>query len=316
MLDLKARQLRVFEAVATSGSYSRAAEQLSLTQPAVSMAVRQLESSLNMSLFASEDRKRLSDAGQELLQHARIILAQIRATEEAMSAYSGVGQMQASRGLLHLGVIQPGNYFAPRMLNEFHRRHPAVRLKLTVGKRSEILEMLAERKLDIAITGYPPSDADVEAHNFARHPHCIVASTSHPLVSRRGLQWEDLKDEDFIFREPGSSTRLFLEQLLQSKSIQIRQGLQLFGNETVKYAVMEGLGISFMSAHAFQLELEANRIAVLDMVDMPRYIDWCLIHRRDAVLQNVNLAFKEFVLSEGARLSACLVRSISGPSKT
>jgi DNA-binding transcriptional LysR family regulator len=207
-------------------------------------------------------------------------------------------------------VIQPGNYFAPRLLHEFHQLHPAIRLKLTVGKKTEILDMLADRTLDIAITGYPPSDADVEAHNFARHPHCIVAAPAHPLVQRTGLQWEDLRDEDFIFREPGSSTRLFLEQLLQSRSIQIRQGLQLFGNETVKHAVMEGLGISFMSAHAFQIELEANRIAVLDMLDMPKYIDWCLIHRRDAVLQNVNLAFKEFVLAQGARLSACLVRSV------
>ncbi|MCB4362900.1 LysR family transcriptional regulator [Hydrogenophaga taeniospiralis] len=311
MMELKVRHLRVFEAVASCGSFSRAAEQLALTQPAVSMVVRQLEQELGTALFDPTDRKRLSDAGQELLGHARIILAQVRAAEEAMAFYTESGSTEASRGLrglLHLGVVQTANYFAPRLLSEFHRRHPDVHLKLTVGKRSEILAMLAERRLDIAITGYPPSEADVEAHSFARHPHCIVAPVNHPLARRGALEWTDLRQEDFIFREPGSSTRLFLEQLLQAQSIQVRQRLELSGNETVKHAVMEGLGISFLSAHVFQVELEAGRIAVLDLADMPKYIDWCFIHRRDVTLNGVNQAFKDFVFAEGTRIAACLVR--------
>lgn len=311
MMELKVRHLRVFEAVASCGSFSRAAEQLALTQPAVSMVVRQLEQELGTALFDPSDRKRLSDAGQELLGHARIILAQVRAAEEAMAFYTESGSTEASRGLrglLHLGVVQTANYFAPRLLSEFHRRHPDVHLKLTVAKRSEILAMLAERRLDIAITGYPPSEADVEAHSFARHPHCLVASVNHPLARRHGLDWADLRREDFIFREQGSSTRVFLEQLLQSQSLQVRQSLELSGNETVKHAVMEGLGISFLSAHVFQVELEAGRIAVLDLADMPKYIDWCFIHRRDVTLNGVNQAFKGFVFAEGTRIAACLVR--------
>lgn len=313
MMELKVRHLRVFEAVASCGSFSRAAEQLALTQPAVSMVVRQLEQELGTALFDPTDRKRLSDAGQELLGHARIILAQVRAAEEAMAFYTESGSTEASRGLrglLHLGVVQTANYFdfAPRLLSEFHRRHPDVHLKLTVAKRSELLAMLAERRLDIAITGYPPSEADVEAHSFARHPHCLVASVNHPLARRHGLDWADLRREDFIFREQGSSTRVFLEQLLQSQSLQVRQSLELSGNETVKHAVMEGLGISFLSAHVFQVELEAGRIAVLDLADMPKYIDWCFIHRRDVTLNGVNQAFKEFVFAEGTRIAACLVR--------
>ncbi|MDG5974193.1 LysR family transcriptional regulator [Hydrogenophaga taeniospiralis CCUG 15921] len=311
MMELKVRHLRVFEAVASCGSFSRAAEQLALTQPAVSMVVRQLEQELGTALFDPTDRKRLSDAGQELLGHARIILAQVRAAEEAMAFYTESGSTEASRGLrglLHLGVVQTANYFAPRLLSEFHRRHPDVHLRLTVAKRSEILAMLAERRLDIAITGYPPSEADVEAHSFARHPHCLVASVNHPLARRHGLDWADLRREDFIFREQGSSTRVFLEQLLQSQSLQVRQSLELSGNETVKHAVMEGLGISFLSAHVFQVELEAGRIAVLDLADMPKYIDWCFIHRRDVTLNGVNQAFKDFVFAEGTRIAACLVR--------
>lgn len=317
MMELKVRHLRVFEAVASCGSFSRAAEQLALTQPAVSMVVRQLEQELGTALFDPTDRKRLSDAGQELLGHARIILAQVRAAEEAMAFYTESGSTEASRGLrglLHLGVVQTANYFAPRLLSEFHRRHPDVHLRLTVAKRSEILAMLAERRLDIAITGYPPSEADVEAHSFARHPHCLVASVNHPLAQRHGLDWADLRREDFIFREQGSSTRVFLEQLLQSQSLQVRQSLELSGNETVKHAVMEGLGISFLSAHVFQVELEAGRIAVLDLADMPKYIDWCFIHRRDVTLNGLHQTFKDFVFNEGTRIAACLVKPLAAPA--
>lgn len=306
------RQLRVFEAVASSGGFSRAAEQLGMTQPAVSMLIRQMEKDLRVPLFEPHDRKRLSDAGRELLLHARLILSQVRAAEIAMAFHeegASTGNSRGPRGLLHLGVVSPAHYFAPRMLNEFHRRFPDVRLKLTVARRSEILDMLLEHQLDIAITGYPPSEAELEASSFARHPHCIVAPPDHPLVTRPQIQWTELQNEDFIFREQGSATRSFLEQLIQANAIQVRLGMELAGNETVKHAVMCGLGISFLSAHVIQVELAAGLIAVLDVVGMPKYIDWCFIHRRDTALTGVNQAFKQFVFDEGARIAACQVLS-------
>jgi LysR family transcriptional regulator, low CO2-responsive transcriptional regulator len=303
------RQLKVFEAVARLGSFSRAAEQLGMTQPAVSMLVRQLEKELHISLFEPSDRKRLSEAGRELVLHARRILAQVKDAENAMAFHEENSSNEASRGprgLLHLGVVSPAHYFAPRLLHEFHRRFPEVRLKLTVAKRSEILAMLLEHQLDIAITGYPPSEADLDASCFARHPHCIVAPPDHPLVNQPDIRWDALQNEDFIFREQGSATRSFLEQLLQAQSIQVRLGMELAGNETIKHAVMCGLGISFLSAHVVQVELDAGRIAILDVVDMPKYIDWCFIHRRDSGLSGVNQAFKQFVFDEGARIAACV----------
>lgn len=204
-------------------------------------------------------------------------------------------------------MVSTAHYFAPRLLNEFHRRHPEVRLKLTVAKRHEVLAMLQEHRLDLAITGYPPSEADVEAQSFARHPHCIVAPPDHPLARRRKLGWGDLRDEHFIFRESGSATRQFFEHLLQSQSIQVRVGMELAGNETIKQAVMCGMGISFLSAHAFQVELAAGLMVVLDVVDMPKHIDWCVVQRRDTVLTGVNAAFREFVFEQGAAVAACRV---------
>ncbi|ARN18459.1 LysR family transcriptional regulator [Piscinibacter gummiphilus] len=312
MKNLNLRHLRIFETIASCGSFSRAADQLGMSQPAVSMQLRQLETDLGTVLFERPQRQRLTEAGQELLQHARMILAQARAAEDAMALYeadpneSGAGP-RGARGLLHLGVVSTAHYFAPRLLNEFHRRHPEVRLKLTVAKRHEVLAMLQEHRLDLAITGYPPSEADVEAQSFARHPHCIVAPPDHPLARRRKLGWGDLRDEHFIFRESGSATRQFFEHLLQSQSIQVRVGMELAGNETIKQAVMCGMGISFLSAHAFQVELAAGLMVVLDVVDMPKHIDWCVVQRRDTVLTGVNAAFREFVFEQGAAVAACRV---------
>ena len=306
------RHLHLFETVAACGSFSRAAEVLGMSQPAVSMQIRQLEGDLGTTLFEGPQRQRLSAAGQELLQHARILLAQARAADEALDALRGLpddpggaGAARGFRGLLHLGVVSTAHYFAPRLMHAFHQRHPDVRLKLTVAQRSEVLAMLNEHRLDLAISGYPPSEADLEATSFARHPHCIVAHPSHPLVGRRDLDWADLRDEHFIFREAGSATRQFLEHLLQQQSIQVRAGLELAGNETIKQAVMCGMGISFLSAHTFQVELEAGRMALLDVRGMPKHIDWCFVQRRDTQLGGVNAAFRQFVLDEGALYAAC-----------
>ncbi|MDZ7854644.1 LysR family transcriptional regulator [Sphaerotilus sp.] len=310
MKNFNLRHLRIFEAVASAGSFSRAAEVLGMTQPAVSMQIRQLETDLSMTLFDRPQRQRLSDAGHELLQHARLLLAQARAAEEALDQLRSepdASGRRGHRGLLHLGVVSTAHYFAPRLLQAFNLQHPDVRLKLTVARRSEVLAMLQEHRLDLAISGYPPSEADLEATSFARHPHCIVVHPAHPLVGRRRLQWADLRDEHFIFREPGSATRQFLEHLLQQQSIQVRAGLELAGNETIKQAVMCGMGISFLSAHTFQVELEVGRMAVLDVVGLPKHIDWCFVQRRDTQLTGVNAAFRQFVIDEGAQHAACQV---------
>jgi DNA-binding transcriptional LysR family regulator len=304
MKNLTLRQLRAFEAAATTLSHSRAAEQLHLTQPAVSMQIRLLEDELGLPLFRKQGRGlQLTEAGDELLRHARGILGAIRQAEEALTSMSsGVG---STRGQLHLGVVPTANYFAPLLMMAFRERFPEVKLKLSVDRRETILALLNEHQIDVAIAGYPPSEADVEAEAFARHPHCIVAAPGHPLAGKRRIAWSELKGQPFIFREPGSATRQFLEHLLQSQSLQVNVTMELSGNETIKQAVMAGMGISFMSAHAFQIELAAGRMAVLDLAGMPKLLDWCLLHRRDGVLTGVSAAFREFVLEQGARLAHC-----------
>ena len=302
--NLTLRQLRLFEAVASHLSYSRGAEQMSVTQPAVSMQLQQMESDLGLQLLVKQGKKiTLSQAGEEMLRHARRILNQVQLAEEAVAAFHMSEGVKG--GLLHLGVVPTAHYFAPRLLMAFAQQWPGLKLKLTVDRRDAILSMLQEHQIDVAIAGYPPSEADVEAETFAQHPHCIVAAADHPLARKRRIHWDALKDEPFIFREPKSATRQFFEHLVQAQALQVKVSMELSGNETIKQAVMAGMGISFLSAHTFQIELEAARLAVLHLEDMPKMLDWCFLHRRDALLSGVNSAFKDFVLAEGARFARC-----------
>lgn len=302
--NLTLRQLRLFEAVATHLSYSKAAEVMNVTQPAVSMQIQQLETEVGLQLLVKSGRKvNLSQAGEEMLRQCRRILNQVLLTEEAMDAFHPA---EGGRGgLLHLGVVSSAHYFAPALLMAFAERWPGVKFKLTVDRRETILAMLQEHQLDVAIAGYPPSEADVEAETFAQNPHCIVASANHPLAKKRRVHWDALRNEPFIFREPGSATRHFFEHLIQAQSLQVRLSMELSGNETIKQAVIAGMGISFLSAHTFQVEFEAGKLAVLQMDDMPKMLDWCLLHRRDSSLNGVDQAFREFVLTEGAALVQC-----------
>ena len=301
MKNLSLRQLQVFDAVAETLSYAAAAGRLGITQPAVSMLMRQLETDAGMPLVVRQGRRMdLTAAGTLLLQHARAILEQVRGVEDSLASLQS-----GRRGHLHLGVVSTANFFAPRLLMEFQRREPGVTFKLSVARRDEVLAMLKDHRIDVAIAGHPPGEADVEAETFARHPHCIVAAPEHRMVGQRRIPWRDLRDEPFIFRETGSATRQFLEHLLLSKSLKVNVTIELAGNETVKQAVMAGMGISFMSAHAVQVELAAERIAVLDVVDMPKWLDWCLLHRRDSQLSGLSAAFREFVMQQGKAVAAC-----------
>ena len=301
MKNLTLRSLRIFEATAACASFSRAADLLELTQPAVSMQIRQLEAEVGMALIDKRVRPfTLTDAGRELLVHARAILSQVRIAEDALGSLQG-----ALRGQLHLGVVGPANYFAPLLMQAFRQRHPEVRLKLTLDKRDALLAALAEHRLDLVIAGFPPALADVDAVPFARHPHCIVAHPGHRLAAQRAIAWESLHDEPFLFREPGSATRQFLDHLLQSNALRVNRATELHGNETIKHAVMAGMGISFLSAHTFQVEAEAGKLVVLDIIDMPKMLDWCVLHRRDSALTGVNEAFHDFIVDRGADIVAC-----------
>lgn len=310
MKNITLRQLRLFESVATNLSYSRAANYMNLTQPAVSMQIKQLETELGLQLLVKTGKRvTLNQAGEEMLRQTRRVLSQLLITEETMAGFHLTDSTKG--GLLHLGVVATAHYFAPALLMAFAKQWPGVKFKLTVDQRENILRMLQAHQLDVAIAGYPPSEADVEAEVFAQNPHYVVAAANHPLSGQQNIPWEALRDEPFIFREPGSATRQFFEHLLQAQSLQVKLSMELSGNETVKQAVIAGMGISFLSAHSFQNEIQADKLAVLDMQNMPKMLDWCLLQRRDSNLTGINMAFRQFVLEHGATHTQCQISRVT-----
>ncbi|MEX2241764.1 MAG: LysR family transcriptional regulator [Burkholderiales bacterium] len=292
------RQLRTFTEVARRLSFTAAAKSLHLTQPAVSMQVRQLEQAAGLPLLEQVGRRlHLTDAGRELLRYAAGISDLLREAEDAMKALQGVGG-----GELSLAVTSTAKYFAPRLLAEFRRSHPEARLRLAVSNREAVVRELTENTVDLAVMGRPPRGLDTEAAPFAKHPIGIIAAPEHPLVGRKRLPLERLAGETFIIRERGSGTRAAMEHVFAERGFKAGETLEMSSNETIKQAVMAGMGIAFLSMHTIGLELRAGRLALLAVNGLPVMREWYVIHRRGKRLSPAAQAFKSFLLEQGAAL--------------
>lgn len=298
MKHVTLRQLRVFESVARHLSFSRAAEELHLTQPAVSMQVKQLEEQAGLPLTEMIGKKvYLTQAGEEVARHARRIAQQLREAEEALDALKGV-----KGGRLSLGVISTAKYFAPRLLAEFRRRHPGVELQIGVHNRETVVRKLAENEIDLAIMGQPPQEFATISSAFADHPLVIIAAPDHPLAAKKQIAPALLNDETFIIREPGSGTRAAMERYFADVGIAPQHRMELISNETVKQAVMAGLGLAFISAHTVGLECEVGRLVVLPVTGTPIMRRWFIVHRAEKMLLPITETFREFLLDEAPRL--------------
>lgn len=304
MKNATLRQLKVFEAAARHLSYSRAAEELHLTQPAVSIQVRQLQNHAGLPLFEQLGKRvYLTPAGHEMLQFSRAVIEQFREAEETLAALRGI-----RGGRLNIAVISAGDYFFPRLLAEFCRRHPGVKVELTVNNREEVLRQLSENTTDLAILLRPPEGVDTVSVQFAPQPQVIVAAPAHPLAGRRSLSLQALEQEQFIARELGSDTRISMEEAFAERRFKPRISMEIKSFETIKQAVMAGMGVSFLSTHTIGLELQLGRLAVLDIAGFPVMRNWHVVHRKNKRLPPVALAFKSFLLDEGAALIERIVR--------
>ncbi|NVM87274.1 DNA-binding transcriptional LysR family regulator [Variovorax sp. SG517] len=297
------RQLKVFEAVARLLSFSRAAEELHLTQPAVSTQVRKLEEHAGNALFEQFGKKvYLTAAGSELLQISRAIIQQFEAAENAMMQFKGV-----SGGRLNVGVISAGDYFFPRLLVEFASRHQGVTLNFTVHNRAELLSHIAENRTDLAIMVRPPTDLDTINQPFAPHPYVIVAAPRHPLVGEKRIAVQRLMREPFVVREKASDTWHSMEDGFGGDLSGINVAMEIRSTETIKQAVIAGMGVSFVSAHTVSQELRAGSLRVLDVEGFPLMLNWYVVHRRSKRLPPVAQAFKDFLLSDGSSLISQIV---------
>ena len=298
MLHLTLRQLKVFESVARNLSFSRAAEELYLTQPAVSMQIKQLEDSVDLPLFEQIGKRiYLTDAGHELYHYSRGISQQLADMELALDELKGL-----ERGKLNISVVSTANYFAPHLMAKFCQRYSSITVSLNVSNRETVLRHLADNLTDLAIMGQPPDDLDIASESFMENPLVVIAPPGHPLSKLRGIPVERLERETFLVREPGSGTRSAMERFFAAHHISINKGMETDTNEAIKQAVRAGMGLGIMSLHTAELELETGRLKILDVQDFPIMRHWHVVHRKNKRLSSVAQAFKGFLLKEAPGL--------------
>ena len=294
MLHLTFRQLSVFEAVARNLSFSRAAHELHLTQPAVSMQVKQLEENVGTALFEQLGKKiYLTEAGHELAHYSRMIAQQLSEVEAVLSELKGL-----KRGKLKISVASTANYFAPQLLATFTRRFPTVTVSLNVTNRQALLQQLANNEMDMAIMGQPPEGLDLVAESFMENPLVVIAPINHMLARKKAIPLARLEQETFLIREEGSGTRIVMKRFFDAHNIQLHTGMEMSSTEAIKQAVQAGLGLGVVSLHTVELELEARRLKVLDVKDFPIRRHWYIVHRKDKRLTASALAFKNFLIDE------------------
>jgi len=200
-----------------------------------------------------------------------------------------------------IGAVSTAKYFVPFAIAAFSRLHPKIDITLSIGNREEIRQALRGYDLDFAIMGRPPPEVEVDTHLIGDHPHIIVAAKGHWLARDFGLAAVDLSHETFLTREPGSGTRMLMEQLFEASELKPTIGMEMSSNETIKQAVIAGLGIAFISAHTVASELEDGRLVALDVAGLPVVRQWFVVRRQDKVLLPPAQAMLDFLGAEGAR---------------
>lgn len=290
------KQLRALEAVTRLGSISGAARTLHVTPPAVRLQLSLLEGAAGVPLLERTTRgQRVTAAGREFLAAIERIDAALAECGEALQALSGT-----DCGQVAVGVVSTAKYFAPRALAAFARAHPNIDVRLTVGNRQDMITALAGYDLDFAVMGRPPEDIKVEKAVIGDHPHIIIGPPDHPLVERTRLSLTDFAGDRFLLREPGSGTRLLMERLFAEAGLSPNLGMEMSSNETIKQAVIAGLGIALISAHTVSAETSDGRLAAFDVQGLPVVRQWFVVKREDKRVLPAARALWDFLADNGA----------------
>lgn len=291
-MHLSLRQVRIFEAVARHLSYTRAAEELHLTQPAVFTQVKQLEEGVGLPLLERIGKRvHLTSAGQEVLATCREMLDGLERLEMRLADIQGL-----KRGRLRIAMVTSAKYLVPRLLGEFCARYTGIEAALIVTNREQLLARIATNEDDLAILGAPPEGVDVVATEIADNPLVVIARHDHPLVSLRSLSPARVAEEPFILREKGSGTRLATERHFAELGIALKVRMELGSNEAIKQAIAGGLGISVLSSHTLALDGAAGRVQPLDVQGFPLMRKWYVAYPRGKHLSAVAAAFMDYLL--------------------
>jgi DNA-binding transcriptional LysR family regulator len=298
MKNITIRQLKIFESVARNLSFSRAAEDLHLSQPAVSMQIKQMEDHAGLPLFSQAGKRiALTEAGKVMLRHSMVILADLKAAELSINNLKAGGAQR-----LRVGLVTSGSYFFPHLIGAFLHGKNDVELDMTVRSRDQLIALLRSDQIDLAVMVHAPDDPAIVAEAFAPNPFVLVAAPTHPLAYERNIPYVRIAHECLIVRESGTDTRSAANSTFGNHESTPRF-MEIGCAEAIKQSVMAGMGISFLSAQAVQFEVRAGLLKVLDVQGFPLKRHWCVVHRADRHLPPAALDFRHFLLTEGdARL--------------
>jgi DNA-binding transcriptional LysR family regulator len=259
------------------------------------MQIKELEGHVGAPLFERRGKQvSLTTTGEYMLVYARKILSTLKDAEDAAARLQ-----RAEAGVLTIGLVSTAKYFMMKMLAEFRKKHPGVELKLALGNRDQLVQMLQNNEVDIAVMGRPPKELQTRAEPFAAHPHVFIAAPGHALTKQAQLTPEDLRLYDFIVREVGSGTRVAMEKFMADAKVEPRLNMQLKSNEMIKQAVMAGLGLGFISLHTIGQELSQGLIEILPVDGSPVVRAWNVVHTQSKMLSPAAEAFRYFILENG-----------------
>lgn len=292
------KQIQTFMEVARQRSVSKAAERLFVTQPAVSMQIRQLEDAFGLALIEPIGRNiRLTHAGEAFLTHAIAAMGQFKDLEALMAEHVGL-----KKGRIDLAVVSTAKYFIPMLLVWFGRLFEGIDVHLKIDNRENILGLLARNEADLVVMGRAPADLDCEATPFASNPLAIVAAPGHALVRRKQQPFSALAEHGFVVREEGSGTRAAMERLFAQHKTPVKVVMEMPSNESIKQAVMAGMGLSFLSLRTVRHELASGHIALVDIEGLPQMGHWYVTHLTHKKLSPAARSFKEFLIEQGGGL--------------
>ncbi len=288
------RQLEVFSAVARNESFTKAAEVLHLSQPGVSMQIKQLENSIGLQLFEHVGKKIfLTNAGREMFAYSQSISHLLDEADSVIEELKGV-----KSGKLAISVATTASHFATRLLAAFSKQHEGITISLDITNREALRFQLEHNERDLVIMGKPPKGFNVEADEIMENPLVMIAPADHPLVAEKSIPLTHFANESFVVREQGSGTRFAIERFFEEHGVAFKTDIEMTSNEAIKQAVEAGLGLGIVSIHTLELELETGRLQVLDVKGFPIQRHWYIVQRSGRRLSPAALAFKAFVLEK------------------
>ncbi|NOZ36723.1 MAG: LysR family transcriptional regulator [Gammaproteobacteria bacterium] len=293
MMPFTLQQLRLFESVARNNSFTRAAKELALSQPAVSSQMKRLEQELGVAVFEQVGKKIfLTPAGMALYDSSGNILAHVAELKENIDSFKGVIQ-----GPLQIAVITTSKYFMPHLLGEFLKKYPDVKPTLKFTNRAAVMARLMNNEDDFVVLGLPPDNPNLKSYQFLQNVLVAVAPPDHPMAQKKNIPLRDFIGEKSLVREPGSGTRMVFENEVVRQKLTLDPYMELDSSEAIKQSVMAGLGLSVLSLHSIRLEIKAGALVVLDVKGMPLRQQWYAIHLKGKRPSLAARTFLDFILS-------------------